>query len=432
MDVGDAPVVVVGTTPDYVARIHGAYPGRAFFVTDRRFRGHPDLERVPSSVLMWSDLEDLRGTVDAVSRRLAASGFGAAGVACFDCESLLTASRVARALGVRGLDPDAVTRARNKFVSRRLWRDAGVACPHVALATGREDTLSFLRRAGRSVVVKPLTASGSELLFLCADEEEVVSCAAVMERELALRPAQGLFRVPPSTDAGDPVDPRRVWVVEEYVPGPEFSCDFLLDAGCVTILRETGKVKAPGRPFGSVCAYTCPPAYPDGFSTSRLTQVLSKAATALGFTWGHFMVDYIIRDREPVLIETTPRPGGDAIPDLVESACGCDLIGMHLDIVSGRFRPCVPARPCRHLASIRLYCTEEGVVTELDASGLERLDRVRKVTLTRRPGDRVVLPPRDYDSRLLGHCIVEMTDEEELPAVADTLTRALRVSVSRP
>jgi hypothetical protein len=76
-------------------------------------------------------------------------------------------------------------------------------------------------------------------------------------------------------------------------------------------------VKATDKPFGSVLAYTFPPLYPESFRKERLLDILKTAVRSLGFDRGFFMADYVLREGFPVLIELTPRPGGDSIPDLV-------------------------------------------------------------------------------------------------------------------
>ncbi|MBI9091692.1 MAG: hypothetical protein JEZ12_20985 [Desulfobacterium sp.] len=43
------------------------------------------------------------------------------------------------------------------------------------------------------------------------------------------------------------------------------------------------------------------------------------------------MVDFIIRNHQPVLIEMPPRPGGDCLPFLLLEAVDLDIIRLALD-----------------------------------------------------------------------------------------------------
>ena len=424
------PVLVVGTTPDYAAKIHKRYPETTCFVLDARFRDDALLESIDESALIFTPLENVEETLPSVHRYLCDNRLSPQGVACFDCESLIIASRLALQLGKPFPPTEAIIKTRNKFESRRIWTAAGLPSPCATIASGLGETLEFFRRVKKDIVIKPVSGSGSELLFHCENEEEVVRSVQIMEEELPKRKSNPLFRPIPNTSRATPLDPCRSWIAEEFVCGHEFSCDFILENGRITILRETGKVKAPGQTFGSILAYTFPPSYPERFSLENLTHVLKVAASSLGFTWGHFMVDYIIRNGQPVLIEMTPRPGGDSLPELVEIATGHDLIGVHLDVVAGKFRPLkVLDIPPEAFASINLYAPKGGIITALDPSPVLSLSWVKAVFLKKNLGDRVILPPADYDNRLLGYCIISLQPTWDLLSIYYYLQKLLRVSI---
>jgi hypothetical protein len=424
------PVVVIGTTPDYIVKIHKKYPEAACFVIDSRFLNNTLLQSIEKSSLLFCSLENYEETLRSVDRYLSLNRLSPQGVACFDCESLILASKIAVKLDKPFPPTDAIIQARNKFESRRIWTEAGVLSPSATVVSGLRETLAFFHKIRKEIVLKPVSGSGSELLFHCENEEEVVRSVQIMEEELPKRKSNPLFRPIPGTSRATPVDPCGSWIAEEFVCGYEFSCDFILENGRITILRETGKVKAPGQTFGSILAYTFPPSYPEGFSLQNLSRVLKVAASSLGFTWGHFMVDYIIRNGQPVLIEMTPRPGGDSLPELVEIAAGYDLLGLHLDIVAGKFRPLkVLDIPPETFASINLYAPKGGIITGLDPSPVLSLSWVKAVFLKKDLGDRVILPPADYDNRLLGYCIISLQPTWDLLSIYHYLQKLLRVSI---
>ena len=279
-------------------------------------------------------------------------------------------------------------------------------------------------------MIKPLSGSGSELLFHCSKESEVRDAVKIMEEELPKRRTNPLFYPFPDPVRDHLIDPCRSWVAEEFVSGEEFSCDFVYRNGEAVLIRETGKVKAPEKPFGSVLAYTFPPLYPEGFHKARLLDLLRKAVRSLGFDWGFFMADYIVRGGLPVLIELTPRPGGDSIPDLVKVGAGLDTLNLYLRFAARRFQapPPVRLRPQAY-ASINLYAPEEGTLAELDGSRIRDLARVKHLFFKKARGDRIVLPPRDYDNRLLGYCIVEPDPDTDLIAECRRLEALLTVSL---
>ena len=430
LSLNNDPVVVVGTTPDYVARIYGSYPEAALFILDPRFKDDPCLTDLDSAILLFTPLDHFDEVLGSLNRRLSVKGLSPRGIACFDCDSLIVASHLAHHLGMPFPASEAIIHARNKLESRRIWSESGVACPRAVLASNLRESQEFFRSVRQHVVLKPVSGSGSELLFHCMDETDIEKSVQILEEQLPRRRSNPLFKPIPGTTKAAPLDPCLSWIVEEYVPGPEFSCDFLLQDRDITILRETGKVKAPDQTFGSILAYTLPPSYPDQFTVRNLSPGLLKASRALGFTWGHFMVDFIIQNGQPVVLEMTPRPGGDSIPDLVKMATGYDLIGRYLDMVCGRVRNStflpLPSEP---FASVHLYAPREGIISHLDVSQILSLPWVKGVVLKKNVGDKVNLPPHDYDNRLLGYCIASVNPSWDMVAIHRTIQKRLQVSV---
>ena len=423
-------VIVVGTTPDYVARLYETYPARTCFAVDSSFRSDRLLEAVDQSLVLFTDLEDSRKTLHDVDRFLSRRGFCVDGVACFDCESLVVACDVALHVDRPFPSREAILRGRSKFQSKRFWAEADVPSPTASLVSGLEETLVFFRATEGAIVLKPVSGSGSELTFVCSTEEEITRSVDILERELPERKSNPLFRALPSLSGHHPVDPCKTWVAESYVPGPEFSCDFFLERDRVTVLRQTGKVKARGQTFGSILAYIFPAHYPEGFSFQGLCDLLKRAAFALGFSWGHFMADFMVRDGRVVILEMTPRPGGDSIPDLVRLATGKDLLGLHLDFVSGRCQGGDRiARPDGSFASINLYAPKKGVIRHLDPSRLLALPWVKGFFPKKGVGDRIILPPESYDHRLLAYCVVSLEGTEDLVSLAEDLESLVDVSI---
>ena len=425
------PVLVVGTTPDYVAKINDTYPNAALFITDPRFRDDHRLKNIEPSAILFSPLDSFDETFQALVQHLSAHHVNARGIACFDCESLVLASRLAHHLGKPFPPPEAILRSRNKYEARKTWSQAGILSPRAIMVSELNETLEFFHLIENDIVLKPISGSGSELVFRCVTEEEVKESVGIMKSQLPRRRSNPLFTLRSDLFSGQSaVDPCNSWIAEEFISGDEFSCDFVLENGRVIILRETGKIKATDETFGSVLAYRFPPQYPEVFSLENLCHVLRLAAESLGYTWGHFMVDYIIHDNFPCMIEMTPRPGGDSIPDLIKIATGRDLLGMHMDIMSGRPIPSngLP-KSLQTFFSVNIYAKEEGRITCLDTCRIISQPWVKDLFLKKDVGDRIKLPPDDYDNRLIGYCVITKQNDEDFLFLANRLQELLRISV---
>jgi biotin carboxylase len=401
-------VLIVGTTPDYVVKLYERYPKSLLFLTDTHFQDDPLLRKLPPSALIFASLEKPDHACLRTRKSLRAAGLSVHGIACFDCDSLLLASRLGSELGLRFPAWEAIARCRSKFESKKTWTGRGVASPIASIASSLPETVAFFRSHGENIVLKPLAGSGSELLFHCRDESDVTKAVTILEEELPKRKENPLFRPFPILSGDSLIDPCSCWVTEEFISGPEFSCDFVLQNDEVFFIRETGKIKATDKPFGSVLAYTFPPRYPAGFQKRVLKEVLKKATKALGFDWGYFMVDYILHQGTPMLIEMTPRPGGDSIPELVRAATGLDTLALYLDFVQDDFKePKELSLPPESFASLNFFAPVEGRIESLDGSKVTACSHVRKLFFKKQAGDKVILPPKDYDNKLLGYCIIE-------------------------
>lgn len=396
-------VLVVGTTPDYVDIINRRFPGRALFLTDARQRQGATEPTPDQSSELLLDLQSPQLVERLLQEHLSRYQSEISGVTCFDCESLALAAELARMLGLPFVSRQAVRSSRNKYLSKIAWRQSGVSCPVAALGSRISDAESFLKTIGGAIVIKPLTGSGSELVFVCRDINDSFRAVRKLKGRLARHPDQLMYPGGPGKDDQD--NAREFFVMEEFIGGREYSADFVVDKDLVNIIRIAAKIPAVGQSNGTTSAYIVPAELPATFELGELTTQLRDAVKSLDIKRAICMVDFIIRDEQPYLLELTPRIGGDCLPPLIMQSCGLDMLELALDFAEGKSTPLPAASRWTPLVGLRLFAQRSGVIAHLDANELERDPRVREVYLKRRAGYRVVMPPEDYDSRLLGHVI---------------------------
>jgi len=419
-------VVVVGTTSDYIELIRRRYPHRALFLTNpaERMKAQEETPGPDEEILCdFSDHEEvLRVLRDHLRRfRLAVDG-----VACFDCEYLGSAADLAGRLGLPFPSPSAVAQSRNKFLSKEAWKKAKVVCPEAAVVRNRKELSQFFDRVGKPVILKPLTGSGGELVFRCADHTDCLQAYDTVIHRLGEAGENRLYLQDP-TAPGD-LNPIQDVVVEEFIPGPEYSCDFFLNNGRLEVIRTAKKIPTEGAQVGTTtAAYIVPAELPADIPSPVFLDQLYRAATALGLDRALCMVDFIVWQGKAYLLELTPRPGGDCLPWLIQQSCGLDMIGLALDMAQGRNISTLPIQSWKTLVGLRLFAQHGGTVKEIDEGDLRQDPRVQEVFIKRRPGHRVVLPPKDYDSRLFGHVIFRPTTSTSLEADCVELASKLRV-----
>jgi len=417
----DRPVLVVGTTADYIDHIRGCRAGQALFLTDptvRREAREPVPEDGAEILCDLTDPEEAgRRLADHLDRR----GLTLAGVACFDDESMDLAARLAQVYGLPYPSLEAVANCRDKFRSKRLWETQGLATPAVRKVASPEDATAFLREAGGPVVLKPIGGSGSELMFLCGSEADCKRHFGTIVEGLVQRRDHRLYR--PFAAAGAGI------LAEALVAGEEYSCDFVLEKGRATVLRLTRKVRFDEDPFGTAKAYSLPEIWPEELKDGQFEAILQRSAGALGIERAVCMLDFFMADGRMNLLEMAPRPGGDCLPPLLRCCCQLDMLQVMLDFACRKPLDHKPPMPHTAMVGLRLHASTEGTLATIDDRELRSDPRVREIHLSRRPGHVIKRPPVDYDAWLLGHVIFVPDTDRDVASQCRELHDRLQIEV---
>lgn len=418
-------ILVVGTTPDYIDLLERAHPGRCLFLTDHELRAAAREPAPPSGGEIICSLADAGAVRGAVAAHLRRHRMRLDGIACFDCESMPLAAALGKELGLDYPAAATIAGVRNKHAATQRWRQAGLPSPRAALVGSEAQLAAFCRRIAGPIVLKPVSGSGSELVFACRDQAEARDAFGILRSRLASHADARMYAPVGRGEQG--IDPRRVFVAEELIEGVELSCDFVVEPGGVRIIRVCRKIAGAGEPLGTVNAYVIAPQLPEGVTLDGLRSQLAAAAAALGIVRAICVVDIVVRDGEMVMLELAPRPAGDCLPALIRASSGLDVLGLALDFAAGGSPPIPDAG--ERLVALRLLATVAGTITRLDAAALRADPRVRELHLERRAGDGVLLPPESYDRRLLGHAIFAPRTGASIESQCDELAGRLVVEI---
>ncbi|MGE0084461.1 MAG: acetyl-CoA carboxylase biotin carboxylase subunit family protein [Desulfococcaceae bacterium] len=413
-------LLVVGTTSDYIEHIRRNFPGRAVFVTDpaERSRAKESCPNPEEEILC--QLENPFPVINALRTHLKTWGIQANGVACFDCESLELAATLAGELNLPFPSVSSIRNCRNKFLAGRLWEKAGFPCPEAVAVNSLTDALGFMDRVQAPIILKPMTGSGSELVFQCRDESECFKAFSLLQTRLSRHENIRMYQ------AGNS---GREFIAERFVQGDEYSCDFILADEKAEIIRIARKIPDPDGLPGTTLTYVLPVSLPEG--SPEPGHILCKAAHALGLKHTVCMADFILENGIPRLLEMAPRPGGDCIPRIIEKSSGLDMIGLALDFAEGK--PLNLPSQWEKLAGARLFAKDSGFIRHLDDSRIRADSRVLESHLKVCTGHQVTLPPDDYDSRILGHVIFRPSQPENMAHIrteSHELVSKMRISIS--
>jgi biotin carboxylase len=415
-------ILVVGTTRDYIEYIQGQYPGRVLFITDEAEWSAHGTGTLEPKFEIACDLSDQGQVIALLDDRLGRQDIELTGITCYDCEWLELTAHLAVRFNLKYVSPEAVKRARNKYLCKKLWHSGGVRCPRVKRLQSMDEAVEFQRQINKPIVLKPLSGSGSELTFLCQDYSDIESAYRALKIGLHKRREWPMYR--PGNDSR-----KGNILAEEYIDGQEYSCDLVISQSHAAILRIAKKLGRFDYPFGTTAAYIVPAYYSTQQNGNQLIGQLSRAAAVLGIEHALVMVDFMVMQDEVVLLEMTPRIGGDCLPPLVKMSSGMDTIGVALDFAEGKKWIMPNPTEWKETVGVRFFAPTAGVFKGINI--LNSLDdpRIQDIYLKRSSGHRVVMPPEDYDSWLLGHILFHPDNSNDLASQCSDILGTINIEM---
>ena len=279
-----------------------------------------------------------------------------------------TVNHVQRLLGMPCNPVITDTIATNKYDMRRAFREAGVPCPgflKVSAPPAEQDLAGMTY----PMIVKPTDRSGSRGIFKVTSYDEL--CAAI----------------PAATEASF----EKCAIVEEFIDGPEYSCESISFEGIHHILALTQKFTT-GAPHFIETGHREPSDIPETLHPA-IHEAIRTALDALHICYGASHAEFKLTPSGEIrIIEIGSRMGGDCIgSDLVYLSTGMDYMAMVIDTACGRSPDLTPQREPVN-AAIRF------IFTQADRQELTALQRTAPGTIWRAECDEAHLADGVTDS----------------------------------
>jgi len=297
-----------------------------------------------------------------------------------------TVARVCRELGLHGLSEASAAICTNKFLQRELLRSCGLICPGFELIESPE-RLPVLEGLAFPMIVKPVDSSAS----------------------------RGVSRVDDPSGLRDAYEFARSYsrsasvIVEEFISGPEFSVEVLVQHSVVHIVAITEKVTGgEGEGFYVETRHIIPASLSPA-QIEAIHGAVQKAIVAVGLDDSASHTEVKLSPQGPVIIEIAARLGGDYITsDLVPLSTGVSMLENVVRVALGEEIDPTPVRS--------KFAGVQFVTPENYARAAERFEQMRgdprvcRMELHGKPKDASLRSSLDR----LGYLIASATTRDEL------------------
>ncbi|MFF5935592.1 acetyl-CoA carboxylase biotin carboxylase subunit family protein [Streptomyces sp. NPDC012508] len=238
-------------------------------------------------------------------------------------------------LGVPDLDEKQIPELRDKLSLRNRLADAGLSRARAAALT--PETLAARTRDGGRHFVKPVSGIASFGTFPLTPD----TTWADLER-IAAEAASDTVYASAFTPHQEPGDRGMEFLVEDYVPGREFSFEVIVVDGephTVAVHEKCEVTETAGTVLENACVSPPTSIAPD--ETAAGLRWVGSVLDTLGLGWGCFHVEARYDALSGWdLIEVNPRVGGSLIsPSVAALTGGPGLLDLWLDALLAAHRP---------------------------------------------------------------------------------------------
>jgi biotin carboxylase len=218
-------------------------------------------------------------------------------VAVGDKPTVLAAATAAR-LGLRFHERSAVEAARDKFLARERFREAGMLVPSYFRAPLHIDVAEAARCAEYPCVLKPLGLSASRGVIRADDEFDFTQA---FERIRSILLEHEIVRL------GE--EHNGYVQVETYIPGREYALEGLVCDGTLQVLAIFDKPDDLSGPFFEETIYVTPSRAPVEVQQA-IVATTQQAVSALGLSNGPVHAEMRHNERGVWMLEAAGRPIG--------------------------------------------------------------------------------------------------------------------------
>lgn len=250
------------------------------------------------------------------------------GVMTFWEPDVINCAKAASYLNLPFTDIKSANIARNKSLMRQTVKNKRLM-PEYYLIRSKKDLKKAFNKIGTPSVIKPTTTAGSINVVKITDKINFNEVLEIYQKTLNNK---GVFKGFPGLGEQD----TGLMLYEKYIPGKEFCVEGFVYKHKMNILGMIEKFDHPYEGIFFEQGDLCPPKS----INKKQSMIISNAVTSIVKDFGLnnclFHAEVKWHNGKPYFMELGARAGGGYVVEMLENACGPNLVKINLDICLGR------------------------------------------------------------------------------------------------
>jgi D-alanine-D-alanine ligase-like ATP-grasp enzyme len=205
----------------------------------------------------------------------------------------------------------------NKYLQRKILNDANINVPNFELVNINNP----VTKIPFPNVTKVVTGYASIHVYLnknIDDFNKAIELIKESSKEESIIFSEHKFKI---NNKNEIINPKQQIIVEEFVKGVEYSCDYMINNNEVSIIRVARKITKDNDFSFFHGFYLFNPLFEThmnlGFKYEDILNTCKNCANAINIKKGICMMDFIVSENKIYVIETTIRPGISTFTDLI-------------------------------------------------------------------------------------------------------------------
>lgn len=285
--------------------------------------------------------------------------------------------------GLKGNGVEVALATRNKLIMKNKLKENNV--PIAEGFTVEKVPFNGMDKLKYPCIIKPVVGSRSFGVRLVESETDLISVFNILKRSNQF----SLF----TKYSNDSMEKNGL-IIEEYLPGPEVTCDVLFINNSPLLITICDKPYNPEGPTFEEQCYITPSVFSEDVQ-NKIMDVTVRAARALGISHGPVHAEIRITPNGPYIIEIASRMGG-CIGQLVKDSMDTSYYNMILDCYLNNSVDKYNLKPKRFAAYGCAHIDVNGEITEI--AGIEEAKDFKNITkfkVKKKVGDNVFKFPRN-------------------------------------